>query len=179
MNNTNKNKDPFDDLIRKASGHEGFSFQEGDWDQLESMMDEDDRRIRAGWIWSGIAALLIIGVGSWSFFNYTISTIENLSESISSNPIVKAGTDQAKVANTEPPIFKTDIKEKETEMKAQANIEEQIPKEKLVDLSIDIPVNYIDESPEETMPIEVEANEKSQSTVTEVKNKIGDPRSKK
>lgn len=68
MKDESEDMDAFDHLINKASAMEEYTMREEDWNQLASMLDTDDRRRLAGWIWRGALGLLLlmfiaIGVG--------------------------------------------------------------------------------------------------------------------
>ncbi len=60
-----------DDLINDASEYEGYVIQDGDWDQLELMLDNHDRKRKIGWFWKGILVLMLIGIGVLTIKKWT------------------------------------------------------------------------------------------------------------
>lgn len=61
MKSESENIEEMDDLIRNSSEHEVYSIQDGDWEQLQMMMNADDRRKNIGWLWTDIIVLIITG----------------------------------------------------------------------------------------------------------------------
>jgi hypothetical protein len=72
----NENIEEFEDLIRNSSSHEEYSIQDGDWEQLQMMMNASDRRKNMGWIWRDTIVFLLLGAWLLLGTNYSSINIE-------------------------------------------------------------------------------------------------------
>jgi hypothetical protein len=70
----NENIEEFEDLIRNSSSHEEYSIQDGDWEQLQMMMNASDRRKNMGWIWRDTIVFLLLG--AWLLLGTNYSSID-------------------------------------------------------------------------------------------------------
>lgn len=106
MKSENENIEEIENLIRNNSEQEEYSIQDGDWEQLQMMMNQDARRKKIGWIWKGAIELIVIGAWFLSMNNdYKVSIeIEEAINTIESEMVLenemKAVTNANLVANS-------------------------------------------------------------------------------
>ncbi|MFT6442382.1 MAG: hypothetical protein ACJASQ_001277 [Crocinitomicaceae bacterium] len=88
MKAENENIEEFEDLIRNSSEQEEYSIQDGDWEQLQLMMNQSNRRKTIGWIWRDTVVLLLLG--AWLLLGNDYSPIyKGVKESFNS---IESGT---------------------------------------------------------------------------------------